>query len=204
MAATAEATERPAATAGVTGGLERVLGDGTTKGMWAWTVLRLLLGWSFLWAFLDKFFGLGFATCRVPETGSIDFVCSASMVKGGSPTYGFLTFGTQASHTGGLFDWMASSGPDSIGWADIVFMAALLLGGVALMLGIGVRIAAIGGAILMVFMFLAADVWPEQNPINSSHVIEMVAFLGIATVGAGRFALQGWWDRTFPSLRSLR
>ncbi len=35
------------------------LGEGEVKGMWAWTVLRLLLGWSFLWAFIDKMFGLG-------------------------------------------------------------------------------------------------------------------------------------------------
>jgi thiosulfate dehydrogenase [quinone] large subunit len=180
------------------------LGDGTTRGMWAWTVLRLLLGWSFLWAFLDKAFGLGFSTCRAPDSSSIDFVCDSAMVQGGSPTYGFLTFGTQRSHTGWMFDWMASSAPDSINLADVGFMAALLLGGVALMLGVGVRIAAIGGALLMLFMFLAGDVWPETNPINSSHVIEMVAFLGIATVGAGRFALQPWFDRTFPRARWIR
>jgi thiosulfate dehydrogenase [quinone] large subunit len=174
------------------------------KGMWAWTVLRLLLGWSFLWAFLDKFFGLGFATCRAEDSSSIDFVCDAAMIKGGSPTYGFLAFATEASHTGFLFDWMAPSAPDSINLADIGFMAALLLGGVALMLGIGTRIAAIGSAILMAFMFLASEVWPENNPINSSHIIEMVAFLGIATVGPGAFSLQGWFQRKFPSMTWVR
>jgi thiosulfate dehydrogenase (quinone) large subunit len=184
--------------------LETRLGDGQTKGMWAWTVLRILLGWSFLWAFLDKMFGFGFATCRTPETGAIDVLCDSAMLSGGSPTYGFLAFGTEGSHTGFVFEWMASAGPDAIGWADIGFMSALLLGGVALMLGIGVRFAAIGGALLMLFMFLAADVWPENNPVNSSHLIEMVAFLGIATVGAGPFALQGWFDRTFPALTGLR
>jgi len=174
------------------------------KGMWAWTVLRLVLGWSFLWAFLDKFFGLGFATCRAEDSSSIDFVCDAAMIKGGSPTYGFLAFATEASHTGFLFDWMAPSAPDSINLADIGFMAALLLGGVALMLGIGTRIAAIGSAILMAFMFLASEVWPENNPINSSHIIEMVAFLGIATVGPGAFSLQGWFQRKFPSMTWVR
>ena len=167
--------------------------------MWAWTALRLLLGWSFLWASVDKMFGLGFATCRL-EDGAIDFGCDAAMMNGGSPTYGFLTFGTQASHTGGWFHWMAPSAADAINFADIAFMAALLFGGVALMLGIGVRIAAIGGAILMLFLFLAVDVWPENNPINSSHVIEMFAFLGVATVGAGRFGLQKRFEERFPML----
>ena len=177
--------------------------DGQTKGMWAWTALRILLGWSFVWAFLDKMFGLGFSTCRGfgPEgtpASSIDFLCDAAMIKGGSPTYGLLEFGTQGSHTGGLFRWMASSGPTSIGWADVLFMLALLLGGVALMLGVGTRIAAIGSAILMLFMFLALDVWPENNPINSSHMTEMLVYLGIATVGPGTFSLQNWMVRTFP------
>ena len=174
-----------------------------TKGMWAWTALRILLGWSFLWAFLDKMFGLGFSTCRGfgPEgtaASSIDYLCDASMLKGGSPTFGFLNFGTQASHTGFLFDWMAPSAPDAINFADIGFMLALLLLGVALMLGVGTHIAAIGGALLMAFMFLAADVWPENNPVNSSHVVEMVVLLGIFTVGAGKFSLQNWMVKTFP------
>lgn len=191
-------------TATTTERLDTRSGDGQTTGMWAWTALRILLGWSFLWAFLDKMFGLGFSTCRADDSADIDFFCDAAMLKGGSPTYGFLEFATQGSHTGFLFDWMASPGPDQIGLADIGFMTALLLGGVALMLGIGVRIAAVGGAVLMLFMFLAADVWPENNPINSSHVIEMVAFLGIATVGPGRFALQGWFERTFTGVGWVR
>ncbi len=177
---------------------------GEVKGMWAWTVLRLLLGWSFLWAFLDKMFGLGFATCRLEDGGAIDFGCDAAMINGGSPTYGFLNFATEGSHTGGLFDWMAPTAPDAINFADVAFMAVLLLGGLALMLGIGVRIAAIGGGILMLFMFLAADVWPQNNPVNSSHVIEMAAFAGIATVGAGPFSLQRWFSKTFPRLAWIR
>ena len=120
------------------------------------------------------------------------------MIKGGSPTYGLLEYGTKGSHTGGLFTWMASSGPTSIGWADVLFMLALLFGGVALMLGVGTRIAAIGSAILIAFMFLALDVWPEQNPINSSHLTEFFVYLGIATVGPGSFSLQRWMVKTFP------
>jgi thiosulfate dehydrogenase [quinone] large subunit len=190
-------------TATVQDRLDAKLGDGETRGMWAWTLLRLLLGWSFLWAFLDKMFGLGFATCRAAESSSIDYFCDAAMVQGGSPTYGFLTFGTTGSHAGGLFDWMAPSAPDSINLADVGFMVALLVGGVALMLGVYVRSAALGGAFLVLFMFLAGEVWPENNPVNSSHVIEMVAFLGIASVGAGRFSLQRWFDTKVPALSRI-
>lgn len=183
--------------------VEEVVGEKELKGMWAWTILRLLLGWSFLWAFLDKFFGLGFATCRADDSSSIDFFCDAAMVNGGSPTYGFLNFATQGSHTGGLFDWMAPSAPDAINFADVLFMAALLLSGVCLMLGVAVRSAATGGAILMAFMFLAADVWPDNNPVNSSHVIEFFALLGIAYVGPGKFSLQGWVDEHVPLLGKI-
>lgn len=173
------------------------------RGMWAWTLLRLLLGWSFMWAFLDKMFGLGFATCRL-EDGAIDFGCDAAMMQGGSPTYGFLNFATQGSHTGGWVDWMAPSAADSINYADVLFMLALLLGGAALMLGIGVRMAAIGGAILMAFLFVAVDVWPQNNPVNSSHVIEGAAFLGIAYVGPGPFSLQRWFEGRFPALKRVK
>ena len=113
--------------------------NGSIKGMWAWTVLRLLLGWSFVWAFIDKMFGFGFSTCRAADSSAIDFFCDAAMIRGGSPTYGVLEFGTQGSHTGGLFSWMAPSGPDAINFADVGFMLALLAGGVALMLGLGTR-----------------------------------------------------------------
>ncbi len=32
-------------------------------------LLRLALGWTFLWAFLDKMFALGFSTGRIIERG---------------------------------------------------------------------------------------------------------------------------------------
>ena len=209
MSTEATTTTSPTTSPSILERFNRDLDGQPLRGMWAWTVLRLLLGWSFLWAFLDKMFGFGFATCRLTnEAGEavsgIDYACDAAMIQGGSPTYGFLTFATEGSHTGFLFDWMAPSAADSVNFADVLFMLALLLGGVALMLGIGTRIAAIGGAALMAFMFLAADVWPENNPINSSHVIEMAAFLGIATVGSSMFSLQGWFNRTFPSATWVR
>jgi thiosulfate dehydrogenase (quinone) large subunit len=51
--------------------------------------LRLSLGWVFLWAFLDKTFGLGYAT------ESRD-----AWIDGGSPTFGFLSFGATCPFKG--------------------------------------------------------------------------------------------------------
>src|SRR5690348_5433065 len=42
-------------------------------------MLRIALGWIFLWAFLDKLFGLGHETTE-----------KAAWINGGSPTKGFL------------------------------------------------------------------------------------------------------------------
>src|SRR5919106_1033722 len=72
----------------------------TVRGARFWGVLRIAMGWTFLWAFLDKAFALGFATGRNPETGAIDFFGPDAWINGGSPTDGFLQFGV---HTKGFF-----------------------------------------------------------------------------------------------------
>ena len=161
-----------------------------------WGVTRLLLGWVFLWAFLDKLFGLGFATCRAEEGSSIDYLCDAAFVNGGSPTYGFLEFGTQGSHTGGLLGWLASSGPDSQNAVDWLFMAALGGVGIALMLGVLMRLASVAGALLLMFMYLAGFVWPENNPVVDDHIVYAVVLIGLMLAGAGdHLGLGARWRR---------
>ncbi|MCK2218454.1 hypothetical protein MF672_032360 [Actinomadura sp. ATCC 31491] len=44
-----------------------------------WAIARIAIGWVFLWAFLDKTFGWGFAT-----------PAAKAWINGGSPTTGFL------------------------------------------------------------------------------------------------------------------
>src|SRR3982750_4590937 len=87
--------------------------------------LRLALGWTFLWAFLDKLFGLGH------ETAS-----KAAWINGGSPTQGFLKFGAK----GPFADFYHSIAGAT--WADWAFMIGLAAIGIALITGIGMRIAA--------------------------------------------------------------
>src|SRR3989338_3220083 len=58
-----------------------------------WAIVRVFMGLIFLWAFLDKLIGLGFATCRDSASNVVSYMCYSSWVNGGSPTFGFLTHG---------------------------------------------------------------------------------------------------------------
>lgn len=63
------------------------------KGKYIWGLLRLGMGWIFFWAFIDKVFGLGFATA----TGK-------GWIDGVSPTFGFLKF-AGLENGGRIQDW---------------------------------------------------------------------------------------------------
>jgi thiosulfate dehydrogenase [quinone] large subunit len=143
---------------------------------YVWAATRILLGFTFLWPFLDKAFGLGH------ETPS-----AKSWVNGGSPTAGFLK-GSKGPFSG-LFHSMAGSAV----W-DWLFMLGLLGIGVALLLGIGMRIATISGVVLLVLMF-AASLPPANNPVIDDHIVYAVVLIGLAAVHAGRYVGFGtWWE----------
>ncbi len=147
------------------------------KTLFAWSLLRISLGWIFLWAFIDKLFGLGFATS--PE---------ASWLAGGSPTTGFLKFGTQGP-LAPLFQGMAGSA-----FVDWLFMLGLLCIGVALLLGIATRIAGYAGALLMLLMYLAV-LLPEHNPIIDDHIVYAIVLLGLTTVPSGMCSISSKWNQ---------
>lgn len=139
-------------------------------------IARISLGWTFLWAFLDKTFGWGFATEKAD-----------AWIDGGSPTNGFLSFATR----GPLDGFYQSFAGDA--WADWMFMIGLLAIGVALTLGIAMRIAAASGAALLVMMWSAA-LWPENNPFMDDHLIYAVVLAGLALANAGdTWGLGTWW-----------
>lgn len=164
-----------------------------------WGALRICLGFIFLWAFLDKFFGLGFATCR-DESGSLTVGCSQAVISGGSPTEGFLRFATEGP-LASFYQSLAGNG-----FIDFIFMIALLGLGVALILGIGMKIAAIGGVLLLVMMWSAS--WPpDNNPIISDHIVYSIALVGLLTVNDNqKLGLGKRWSRVklvrnFPILK---
>lgn len=153
--------------------------------------MRIAIGLVFLWAFMDKAVRLGFDTCRVQtEDGAyaadIDYLCDGAFVKGGAPTYGFLEFGTEGSHTGDLFHWIAPASPTDPNLADWAFMAGLLAVGLGLTFGAFTRLAATGGAVLLVFMYLAGFVWPDHHPFLDDHLIYALVLVALAVTGAGR------------------
>jgi len=143
-------------------------------------LLRIVIGWSFLWAFIDKLFGLGFAT----ESGK-------GMVDGGQPAQGFM------SHASGPFSGFFSS--ISGRWADYGFMFGLLAIGVALITGCGLKLAAVAGATLLGLMYLAqfpvgADAGTYNNPLFDSHWVDGLAVIALWFTRAGdTFGLGRWW-----------
>lgn len=144
-----------------------------------WAFLRFGMGWIFLWAFLDKLFGLGFAT----ESGK-------GWIDGGSPTFGFLNFAS----TGPLEGFYHGIAGNAV--VDWLFMLGLLAVGLPLVLGIGVRIAASIGVVMLLLMY-SALVLPANNPVLDDHIIYAVIMLGLAVANPGyRIGLGRWWGGT--------
>lgn len=165
-----------------------------------WGLTRISLGFVFLWAFFDKLIGLGFATCRDNATNAINVMCDSAWLQGGSPTYGFLNFGT----SGPFADTFQSlAGNTAIDW---LFMIGLLGIGLALTLGIGMRIAAYSGAAMMILMYLAA-LPSENNPIIDDHIVYALVLFGLLSQDEEqRFGLGPRWKKLdivkkYPLLR---
>ncbi|GGL14551.1 hypothetical protein GCM10014719_15680 [Planomonospora parontospora subsp. antibiotica] len=140
---------------------------------------RIALGWVFLWAFVDKMFGLGFAT-----------PAAKAWINGGSPTTGFLK-GTGENALGGLFGALAGQA-----WVDWLFMTGLAGVGTALILGIGLRVAAGAGATMMLLMWAAA-LPLETNPFMDDHIVYAVVLVVLALTRAGdTLGLGARWGKT--------
>jgi thiosulfate dehydrogenase (quinone) large subunit len=144
----------------------------------ALAVLRISTGFVFLWAFSDKLFGLGYST---PS--------AKAWINGGSPTKGFLST-VDVGPFQNAFHNIAGTG-----WANWLFMLALLGIGLALLLGIGIRIAAATGVLLLTMMWLAEYPLAQHttagkpsgstNPITDYHFIYAVTAVVLALTYAG-------------------
>lgn len=145
---------------------------------YTFAVARVALGFVFLWAFVDKLIGLDHAT---PS--------AKAWLNGGSPSTGFLS-GVKGPFAG-VFHSIAGTP------ADYLFMVGLLCIGLALMLGIGMRVAAGAGALLLVFMW-AAVLPIATNPFLDDHLVYAVVLVGLALMHAGDTAGFGRMWRKLP------
>ncbi len=148
--------------------------------VYLWATARLSLGIIFIWAFMDKLFGLGFSTPR-----------SNAWINGVSPTTGFLSHGTKGIFAP-FFHLLAGNT-----FVDWLFMLGLIGIGFSLISGIATKISGQLGAILMVLMWLA--VFPSQNnPIIDEHIVYAIVLMGISTTtirSEDYYGLGKWWKK---------
>ena len=159
------------------------------KESYIWGALRIAMGWIFLWSFLDKLFGFGFSTS--PDK---------AWVAGGSPTFGFLNFGT----SGPLAEFYQAMAGNAT--ADSLYMLGMLVIGLSLVLGIGVRVGAAIGVVMMGLIYTAGFLPPENNPFMDQHIIFALVLLGMALtrmdsrLGFGNLWASSSLVRRFPIL----
>ncbi len=152
-------------------------------------LLRVSIGFIFLWAFFDKLLGLGYATS--PDR---------SWLAGSSPTFGYLK---NATH-GPLAEFFQSLAGNPI--VDFLFMAGLLGVGVAFVLGIALRFSSYVGSLMLALMYLSAFP-PANNPVIDDHIIYALVLLVLANIDSKKNnAISSWWSKTsiaktFPFLR---
>ena len=152
-------------------------------------VVRVAVGFVFLWAFLDKTFGFGYAT---PS--------AKAWINGGSPTKGFLSGVAVGPFESTFHAWAGAA------WADWLFMVGLLAIGIALILGIGLRLAAVSGTLMMLLMWAAE--WPlarftsagepsmSTNPVVEYHIVYALVLIALALTYAGHtWGLGRLWAR---------
>ncbi|MFD4511156.1 hypothetical protein [Streptomyces sp. NPDC058457] len=169
--------------------------DTHTARAYALAFLRLLTGFVFLWAFLDKTFGFGYATPS--GKGWID---------GGSPAKGFLSSVAAGPLESTFHSWAGDT------WADWLFMLGLLGIGLALTAGVALRLAAVAGTAMMALMWMAE--WPparhlsdgsvsmSSNPFADYHLVYAVVLIVLALTAAGdALGLGRLWAR-LPFVRT--
>ena len=143
-------------------------------------ITRFVMAAQFLWAFFDKLLGLGLATA--PDK---------AWIRGGSPTLGFLTKGA----TGPFAKIFNAIGGKSL--TDWLFMLGLLLIGLVLLLGIGMKIGTISGSVLMFFMWGATLPKPNDFFQIDEHLVYILVLLTLLLLKAGRVAGLGkLWTNT--------
>ena len=128
------------------------------------------------------------ATAASKPASPNEAITCKSPQRAGAAVTGFLK-GAEGTFKG-FFNGMAGQG-----WADWLFMIGLAGIGLALILGIGMRIAAASGALLLVLMW-AAEFPLANNPFMDDHIVYALVLVALALAGAGRtLGLGAKWEQ---------
>ncbi|MBI2482648.1 DoxX family protein [Candidatus Uhrbacteria bacterium] len=150
---------------------------------WLVVLLRVAMGWMLLYAGITKV---------------LDPAWTAA---------GYL----RNAHTfSAFYQWFAQ--PGNIEWVNALNAWGLTLIGIALFVGLGVRVAAPLGAALMLLYYFPVLQFPHPNAhsyLVDEHIVYALALLVLAAMGAGRMmGLDAWCARLplcrrYPRLRSI-
>lgn len=80
---------------------------------------------------------------------------------------------------------------------DILFMLGLLFVGATLIFGVMVRLGAITGVVMLLLMYLASAILPENNPLLDDHIIyALIMILFIASNAGDYLGFGEKWSKT--------
>ena len=147
----------------------------------SWFLLRVSVGWTMFYAGITKVMN--------PAWSAVGYLQSAKTFPG-------------------FYQWLTS--PSIIPVTNFINEWGLTFLGISLILGIGVRLSSILGAVLMFLYYLPILDFPYPNShsyIVDEHVIYIFVLLSFAGFKAGRnWGLENWCSRLpvcskFPGLR---
>ena len=133
----------------------------------------------------------------------------AGVTKIVDPTWSAEGYLKGAKMFAGFYQWLIS--PSILPIINFVNEWGLALLGISLILGIGVRLSSILGAILMMLYYFPILDFPYPNPhsfLIDEHVIYALILVLFASLRAGRaFGLENWCSRLpicskYPNLRA--
>ncbi len=154
---------------------------------YTWAAGRISIGFIFIWAFLDKLLGLGFATCRDRSSGEyLGLMCNSSFISGGKVTSGFLS--NSAGPFADFFKLIA--GNSFVEW---IFMVGLLCIGIGLILGISINLSTYSGSLMLSLMWLA-ELPKSNNPFMDDHIV-FIFFLFLINWcdTENKLSIGKWW-----------
>ena len=147
----------------------------TSAQKWSLFLLRIALGWLFFYAGLVKVLN--------PEWSARGYLEGAQTFTG-------------------LYQWLAQ--PDVIALTNIFNEWGLVLLGVALLLGLYVRLAGFLGVLLMLLYYFPVLDFPRIPPhsyLVDEHIVYGMALIVLAVFRAGRFWGLHRWASTWPVCR---